>query len=328
MYISTMQVDWRGLLSEIRVQWRDRGSNTSRGNVNVPCPYCENDPSFHMGISESREAFYCFREPNRHSGSSFIRLLIALGVTRSEAVLLLNRYQRSVSLETERPKAIISQSSIINGWSRFSSAAESSTCLDYLRYRGFPNPVDTALRYDLRFAKEGTWAQRLLIPIVSVDNQIISWTGRSLKDRTPKYLTLGNAGAMQPYVPSIAQRGKSILVIVEGPMDALKGADACRRDREGQSFVFAALAGKQITPTKLLALRALTVNCVGILLALDADVTLAASYSIQAELASAIKLGYIALARLPRGFKDPAEMPAGEIAQWLNAVVNEQLASS
>lgn len=321
-----MQIDWRGLLSEIRVQWRDRGANVSKGNINVACPWCQNDPSFHMGISEAREAHYCFREPNRHSGTSFIRLLMGLGVNRNEALRLLNRYKRGVAVETEKPRKSISLDSVSMGWSRFQSATQSPACLEYLASRGFPNPADTAARYDLRFAREGSWARRLLIPISNLDGKVMSWTGRALIDLKPKYLALETHP--DPYLPSLSKPPGSVLVIVEGTMDALKGHDACRRSIAGQQFVFVALHGKSISPPKLLMLRELAKGCDGALLALDSDVTLASIHVIKAELASAIKLRYIGRARLPRGFNDPADMPAGEIPIWLSTALKDQLALS
>ena len=304
-----MQVDWRNLLNEIGVEWKDRGPNTSRNNVNVGCRKCGNDPGFHLGISESQEAYYCFREPNRHSGRNFIALLVSLGCDRPEASSLLNRYQ---TLRPIDPHVIPSDPKRnARRWASFASAADSRQCLDYLAMRGFVKPLDAAARYDIHYAPEGSWAQRLLLPF-KCDGELVGWTGRALRSSLdPRYLT--EKATEQPYIPDGNTFGKPTLVIVEGPLDALKVAVAC----QGAPFIVAGLAGKALPAGKLLVLRNLAKSCQNALVALDADVSMSSAYAIISTLAASLRMRYIDRLKLPSGYKDPADIDIGDIVPWL-----------
>ncbi len=309
-----MQVDWRGLLDSLRIPWADRGSNCSRGNVNIACPFCHSDPSHHLAIAEAHEAFYCYREPNRHSGKDFIRLLVRLGLPRYDAMRLLNQYKRDrADPIAEKPKAI---GDITRAWDRFAPASESAECLTYLSSRGFPAPRSLCERFDLRFAREGAWAKRLLIPLRQ-ENKLVSWTGRDLSGRSDlKYKTNEAAGYQPIYFPDIAKPIRQLedqtFILVEGPLDALRIADACR----AEPMRCAALCGKGLGPPKLLALRAAIANS-DILVAMDADVALSSCYQIIAELAGALRARYIGRAALPMGCKDPGEINHEGVVKWL-----------
>jgi hypothetical protein len=85
-------IAWRDAFSALGVEWIDRGRNTSRKSVNIKCPWCElDDPSYHLAVSLHGHGYYCWRD-SRHSGTNYERLLVKLGVKRSEAIRLLNDY--------------------------------------------------------------------------------------------------------------------------------------------------------------------------------------------------------------------------------------------
>ena len=109
--------------------------------------------------------------------------------------------------------------------------------LSYLRGRGFDDPVRMAQRYALHYSFRDKWKWRLIIPFYEAGD-LVGWTGRSIDSRVAlRYLTLPNdveAAKRLGSAPAIAQmdryvwrmdkvlRGGRTLVIVEGPMDALK----------------------------------------------------------------------------------------------------------
>lgn len=306
-----MQIDWRGLLTTIRVPWVDRGANTSGGNVNIACPWCRNDPSHHLGISLHKEAFYCYREPNRHSGSSFIRLLVALRQPRVEAVRLLNQHRERVSAFV--PTEPADPAKVRAAWDRFAPAAASTRCLNYLERRGFASPRTVAETYDLRVAPAGDWSGRILLPLHGSEGEPVSWTGRALSpELTPKYLVQQLQGSYL-FKPDARKPIRHTLVLVEGPLDALKIANACRR----APYIVAALSGKHLGSGKLLQLRLLGAERV--LLAADADVSTSSVYQQIAELSQALRPRHIGRAKIPTGYKDPAEIPTEEILPWLVA---------
>ncbi len=304
-----MRVDWRALLDSARIPWRDRGHNTSRGNINVCCPWCANDTGFHLGIAEEKEAYYCFREPDRHSGRNLLVLLLKLGIARNEAPRLLNAYgSETAVVAPERPVTRVVAN---KEWERFVSAESSSECVDYLAQRGFANPAVTIRRYDLRYAPEGRWARRLLLPLREAGD-VISWTGRAVRENvSPKYLmqSVENPGLL--YVPSAARA--HTMVVVEGPLDALKVAAGV----EGMGIMAVALVGKSLGPSKLWRLHKLSEGCARCLVALDSDVSISYVYNVVRELAGALDIRYVQRWPIHTGYKDPAEMTTRGIVKWL-----------
>lgn len=316
-----MQVDWRRLLDDIRVPWRDRGANCSRNNINIRCPWCSNDPSEHLRISETREAFFCLREPRQHSGANFRWLLRGLHVSSTEAELLLQKYSHQgyqPAAPEPEPEPL---SAIQMRWDRFVPADSSESMLEYVRRRGFPNPRDTITRYGLRWAPEGTWAQRLLIPFTDFTDraQVLAWTGRAIREGLrPRYKAMESlTGGTPLFAPDLDYESKQVLVVMEGPMDALALSDSLRRSPHGAHIGVAAMAGKQLTAGKLLAVRALAAHCSTLLLAADADVSVVSANSMLTDLAFASKTQYNRRARLPEGYKDPAEIPTEERLPWI-----------
>jgi len=310
-------IDWRGLFSEIRRDWKDKGANCSKGNVNICCPWCRNDPSYHLGVSEGRPAFYCYREPNKHSGKNLNWLLHALGQSREEADRLLRRYGGASNYKPEPVAPPPLPSAMMRQWDRFEPATSFDFALEYLRGRGFPHAGDAVSRYDLRIAPVGKWAGRLLIPYYTVSGDILGWTGRALsRQREPRYLTYVPGASVPPLITTVRPRAR-ILVAVEGPLDALKVDFASSLDPRGEDFVTTGLSGKQLTATKIKLIQDFAPNAQGLLMALDSDVMAHAANQQMQELASMMRMHYAARARLPAGSKDPADIQFGDIMPWL-----------
>lgn len=307
-------LDVRGLMDSLRVQWRDRGKNTSRGNVNICCPFCKDDYGFHLSISEDRGGvYYCYRRPNDHSGTNPLRLIQRLGATRPDSYTLLNRYMGRVAAETvaEPPPPL---SKVRARWERFDTLTDQhDDVLDYLRSRGFLRPLDVATRYDLRVAAQGKWAQRLLFPLLE-DGDIIAWTGRALTSALdPKYYTEMNGRDGLVYMPRVA---REVLFTVEGPMDALKGAAAS----ESLPVATAALTGKQLNAQRLGRLRRMAGDTVKrVVMVLDADTRLAERSRMLAELKGAFPRIPVRAQALPTPFKDLGEMGIRDAAAFLQS---------
>lgn len=310
-----MQVDWRSLLSSIRVAWIDKGRNVSKGNINVKCPFCYDDPSFHMSIAETREAYFCYREPNRHSGRSFVRLLVKLGQTRDEALKLLN-YHRDRSADGRAPivSPVLSDlDQIGRGWARFAPASGNDDMLRYLQGRGFASPRSICDQYDLRYANAGEWARRLLLPLKE-NAQVIGWTGRSIVSHIqPNYLSRMTAGQPVIFAADGDKPKANHLLIVEGPLDALKVSAATKR----LPIKTAALNGKYLGPAKMMQLRRLAKDCDKVWLALDNDVAISSVYQTINELSGVMGSKRVSRLKLPQDRKDPGELSIEETVTWL-----------
>lgn len=300
-------IDWRALLSSIRVEWIDRGHNTTPGNISINCPFCQDDPSHHLSISEYKPAYYCWRNPNQHSGANLVKLLVRLGQSRDDAVRLLNYFNTAVEKETPK-KAIASD--IATEWDIFDPAQDSLKCTNFLTKRGFTAPSLLCEEWDLRYAPRGEWANRLLIPL----GKDRGWTGRDLSGNSElKYLTEIVAGHQPLYCPDATKPNAHTFIIVEGPLDALRIAEATRR----APFIVIALCGKSLGSSKLLAIRELTATCERGLVALDSDVKLSETTQTMNEIRGVTRADLVK-AKLPTGVKDPGDLPTKDIIAWLN----------
>lgn len=302
-----MSVDWQSLFTSIRVEWRDRGPNTSKKTVNIACPWCGNDPSFHLAVSRDGNFYRCYRDGS-HSGSNLQRLLVRLGCVREETTSLLNRYQLgTVLVEQRTPRKAQDLSA---RWERFRPAWESEGALRYLDKRGFEKQVEVCKRYDLRFAENGTWAKRLLFPITK-QNLLVGWVGRAWKSSLmPKYLVEEKTAPEALYFP---RQPRETLFVVEGPMDALKIAVAS--EQSGASAV--AVLGKFFDPAKQVCLAQHCAKVRRVFLVLDNDADLASRLPIIRALAALLPKAYIAELRLPLPYKDAAEMPMSHLATFI-----------
>lgn len=308
-----MQIDWRALLDTLHVEWIDRGKNVGSGDINIKCPLCLDDPSKHLGIALGKEAFFCYRSPNQHSGRSFTFLLRKLGQSENEAIRLLRRYRRAGTAPIE-PRVSAGAEVQKTAWSRFETAGNSKECVEYLSARGYPSPRTMCEQFDLRYAPAGVWARRLLLPLHH-DGEVISWTARDMTGRAEqKYLMREVPGFVALCMPDTFKPTPTRAVIVEGPMDALRIAQATRDER----VISIALCGKALGAEKLLQIRKACETCTDILVTMDSDAPMSACYQTVADIRSAVQSERVGRAKLPVGIKDPGELPAQGVLQWLN----------
>jgi hypothetical protein len=242
-------------------------------------------------------------------------LLSKLGASRAEAAALLRAYGQASAAPQPRTEADGAPRPAAPGWAGFVPAAERSSCLDYLARRGFADPLLTSVAYDLRVARFGKWAGRLLIPFYE-KRRVISWTGRAMGAAEPKYLTHESGDPGLLLVPGAAPARYHTGIIVEGPLDALRICAAMR----SQGVHAAAFCGLSLHPAKQLRLAAFLADCSHAFLALDADVPLVMVMRIMDMLRPVIHLGKLSLRRLsmPEGYKDPGELSDPEIREWVS----------
>lgn len=309
-----MPTDWRSVLNHLRVDWVERGPNSRRGNINVKCPFCPDDPSQHLQISENDAGYYCLRN-NRHSGTSNAYLLTYLvhGMNRVDATRLLAQFQTGGAAYTAQPKQITPADVLRKRWERFQPALV-PYYLDYLWRRGFPDPIAVVQRYDLRYTTRGENAGRLLIPVIDqLTGVMLTWTGRAVADIEPRYLTEPASAPGLLYLP---RPMRSVALFVEGPIDALKIAVAT----EYTTISPASLMGRNVDADAINRARALVAQCTRAYSGFDDDVRPATCYGFLSSLASFGSTLYKARLRLPGAFHDPGEMPIDAIKEWLKTI--------
>lgn len=299
-------IQWRALLTDINIPWRESGKNVGRGNLGVCCPFCGDDFGYHLNLSLGKEAYYCYREP-AHAGYNMARLIMAWGSTYEEAKKLIFLHTGGQSLvPVRKPKPVTDMTA---RWDRFQPLAKPH--LEYLRVRGFVNAREVAERYDLRCAAEGKWALRILFPIKE-QHAVVAWTGRDIVGNLGvKYLTSEELNSSFVYCPRVPAEKA---LIVEGPIDALKIAAA------EPEWAGVALLGKGLGLGKLMRLRGLVRGCQGVYFAPDPDVPIAPMYGMLRELAQVARNGNIELAKIPPGREDAGQMPYHEIRAWLRGI--------
>jgi hypothetical protein len=296
-----MAAHWRQLLDDIGVEWRDRGRNCSRGHININCPFCYDDPSFHCTISETEDVYFCYRD-NRHSGSAMYLLQRLLG-SRVKAVNVLEDYADNHPIEIRAPVAKLIK------FDTFDMAFESQGILDYLALRGFKDPELTCRRFNLRYAQAGAYANRVLMPLIDQDGNIQSFVGRAIRDNMQPAYKAANPDLIHNLVYG-SLTGK-IVIIVEGPFDALKINSALYDRMHEMSCV--ALTGRVLTASRKRILALQERRCV---LALDRDVP---AYAVFETLNRLRKDACLSVERvtLPNDYQDPGEMDEAEVVKWI-----------
>jgi hypothetical protein len=197
-------MDLRRLFDRHQIPWKDTGPNTHRGNVNIRCPWCPDDPSFHLAVSDHSNEFYCFRNP-KHAGNNLGRIFYALKIPSSEW-----RDYKFTTVE----RVYIADGRDYSAFRYFLPASESPEAIDYLYARLFERPLEICQQFNLKVAKEGEWAGRLIVPLT------IGWLGRSMRSHLLlRYKAHTSADGFFKY----SHGGTSVLVL-EGSIDCMRCA--------------------------------------------------------------------------------------------------------
>src|SRR5258708_701957 len=228
-------IDIKRLFDRYRVEYRERGANVGRGNINLNCPLCKKtnspDPSFHCGIFLATGDWHCLRN-SRHSGHSPVFLFQLLKIPAHE-------YKDLVFKETDRTEKVVEKDFSLIRY--FDPAEKNQEALDYLESRLFINPVETCRQFKLLTTKEGKWAGRLIIPLT------VGWTARSMRDHIePRYITESTSEGYFFYSP---YRDRTSVIIQEGPIDAMRLATVSNQ------FDYAGMTGKKLCAPLLALLR-------------------------------------------------------------------------
>lgn len=226
-------LELRRVFDKYRIAWRDRGPNTSRGNIVISCPFCNKtanpDRGEHLGIFEETGQYNCLRNP-RHRGTNVLWLFRALHIPDSEY-----KGQKFAPVErTEKDEKDYS------AFQYFLPAEESREALDYLSSRLFSSPVDVAQKFKLKVASHGKWAGRLIIPLT------IGWTGRAMRGHIePRYLAHTSDSGFFFF----SGNKNTSVIILEGAIDAMRVATV------SSQFDVIGKCGNRLSASLLLHLR-------------------------------------------------------------------------
>lgn len=238
--------DWPDLLRREGIAFVERGANVKRGEINIRCPFCGSaDPSFHMGLNLESGWWSCWRNRVAHSGKSPIRLIMKLlGVQYWAARKIAGLRDDYVDPEgfdaaaarflgregsTARPEEVRREFLQHDKYAvPIDHRIATRRARNYLYGRGFEQEdLDELIElYDLRTARDGHYADRVIIPYY-LDGKLVTWTARAIGPSEIRYKDLPRDLSIVPpketlYNHDCIPRGGQALVIVEGPVDALK----------------------------------------------------------------------------------------------------------
>ena len=317
-------MNWVQFFEDHKIEYVTRSPNVKKGNINIRCPWCgEDDPSEHMGISLTKEAYGCWRSPN-HSGKRPHRLVQALlGCSHTQAAIVVAQYEApdpdtleqalaALTGTSEPPKAVKGQPHPVmpTDFRHIKPKGLTMGFWYYLQARGFDDVADLCFHYDLKCALTGNWKGRIIIPFYQ-KGELIGWTGRAITDpvHAPRYLSSSNAVKQCVFNEDTLFDGGRLLFIVEGPFDALKLDYYGEPSGARATCVF----GTSMSIDQLATLSRLRRRFKKVVILFDNDAVEPAFYASDWLHASNVVIG-----QLPNGLKDPGELSPEEVEQLVD----------
>ena len=205
------------ILTKFGIPFRDQGKNVGSDDVNINCPFCNMDPSYHCGISRSTGVFHCWV---CNASGSFRKLIVRLSqVYRNKELLryyrMFNRGMYSPVKEKPIPESDLSKYYVpLN-----SHDPLAKPYIDYLLSRDVSlkraQLVNVGMGLDKMYG-------RVVFPVkISRYNGII---GRSISDQKPKWKKLKATRHFPPVfgLHLITRNKFPFLFVCEGIFDILK----------------------------------------------------------------------------------------------------------
>lgn len=333
--------DWERLFNEQRVPYIESGANVKRGELAIQCPFCGSaDPSKHMGVSLETGWWSCWRNRAQHSGKSPLRLIMRLlgvpyGVARELAGLgegyidpegfdavaarLMGRGLTGGRAEEIQRRFLQMDADLHD----ITLKVRTQKFWHYLYDRGFnrrSGDVDTLCQtYGLMAGVTGRWKDRVVVPYVQ-DGELVTWTARAIVPATLRYLDLSLDESLMAPKDTLFNHdcligGGKVLVIVEGPFDALK-LDFYARVYGVRAV---ALSTNSITDSQAWLLQAASTHFERTLIMLDNATTLGLVDSMRMK-QSLYFLTNVGITKVPFGAKDAGELTPQEVITWAKAL--------
>lgn len=323
-------LDWRAIFVRHGIEFVERGANVRRGEMNIRCPMCGSaDPSHHMGVSPETGWWACWRN-SAHRGKSPVRLLVALlRVSVREARELAGldedwvdpegfteavaRFMGRVSVQEESVTRLLDFPSEFRPLQTGRSACRRH--VDYLESRHFRDIDDLSELYELCYAVSGPWRDRVVLPYIT-DGQLVAWTGRAVTPRAEiryKDLSVSECVCAPKHTLFNHDVRGDTLVVVEGPVDALK-LDFYGRDHGLRAV---ALSTNSISEDQIYLLHGVSQHFRQVLVMMD----MATRMGVVDSMKMRQKLSGISssaqLTEVPFGRKDAGELTPEEV--WVYA---------
>lgn len=296
--------------------------NVRRGRVGLSCPQCGSDTKNHFSVDiETGRVIGCWRD-RTHWMPPAVLLATVAGISQAKARELckdtpdlpVSETPGAMLASLERAPAKAAEEEAVewdSSLKRFTGHAAERRFLRYLGQRGFDDPAAVARQFGLRYATVGRWNARVAVPIWRMGPEggtFCGWSARAITAASAKYLAHPIGSAMQRLLwESWAVEKGDTLVVVEGPFDGLKLAAYAPR-----GFTIVSLLTNVAGRAKIARLLELASRAARTVIVLDRGAE-GQGLDLQAQLMMARP----AFASVPESYKDPGDIPAGEVRRFL-----------
>ncbi len=201
-------------------------------NVTIACPWCDPEAAHqHLAINLHGRGWHCWKQP-QHRGVSPVRLIVALLRCSTEQAARIAEVPTSLPpdfLASVRgrlhppPRPVREAVDCPREFKPLVDKPSARPYLNYLRRRGFAKPLQLGERYELYYATTGEYASRIIFP-VRYQQQLMTWTGRSIGTDPLRYKTLAAASPLDYllWFDHLQTTNADSICLTEGPFDALK----------------------------------------------------------------------------------------------------------
>ena len=207
-------------LESREIEYKTSGKNVTKNWIEINCPFCGNDPSFHCGIS-LQKLFNCYICGEKGDVTKLVRQIESCSWHKAKDIVVQFSEDLTVDLKKDNIRHIHKIDHL-----NLPKISLFLPCLihkNYLIKRNF-DPDYLTKKYKLRFCYNiGEWKFRIIIPFF-LDNKLVTWTARDVSGKAEiKYKHLDNEKSIIPVkkmlynIDSISE-GDSI-IIVEGITD-------------------------------------------------------------------------------------------------------------
>jgi len=322
----TFQIE--DFLRQHHIPYIDHGVNVKKGEINIHCPFCLDDPSHHLGVDQERMVYSCWRN-STHRGKlhKLIMLLARCSFATACEILGQNALwfdKGAFDLFINDPAGFFNPDEAVKKTLKthpFKVYSDNmpDRFVNYMVGRGFFRKHLPQLfeDYKLQFCTEGLYKDRIVIPVFMRGEQV-TFTSRAIGEGI-RYLSLSeDQGAIESIKETLFNFDNSsgeVLFLCEGPLDALK------LDFYGKKLGCRAtcLYGKNIKVNQVLLLDELLENFNKLVILLD-NTEFDSSLKMD-RLLSFIKKPII-IGSLPNDVSDPGELSIMQTKQLCNRYLN------